>query len=143
MDCRGGLLGLTLSGLVPGPNGRLMTICGTVGGQSLDARTGRTLKMITQVGDEDEVWYDPGTNRYYFAHRKSGAAEATSAQSGAIGVVDAAGDAFVADIPMEGAGVHSVAVNARTNTSLYPWLEKVSWWSRSATELYDHKTTVG
>jgi DNA-binding beta-propeller fold protein YncE len=113
VECSGGLLGLTLSGLVAGPDARLMTVCGTVGGKSLDARTGRVLKTIPQVGDADEVWYDPGSNRYYFAHSAAGAAEATAARSGAIGIVDAATDAFVTDIPIEGAGVHSVAVNAR------------------------------
>ena len=52
-------------------------------------RTGRVGKMIPQVGDADEVWYDAGLNRYYFAHSLAGAAEA---ESGAIGVVDAAGE---------------------------------------------------
>jgi hypothetical protein len=120
IECSGGLLGLTLSGLVAGPNARLMTVCGTVGGKSLDARTGEVLKTIPQVGDADEVWYDPGSNRYYFAHSVAGAAEATSAQSGAIGVVDASTDALVTDIPMSGAGVHSVAVNAKNKHIFVP-----------------------
>ena len=120
VECKGGLLGLTLSGLVAGPNARLMTVCGTVGGKSLDARTGRILKTIPQVGDADEVWYDSGSNRYYFAHSTAGAAEAPSARSGAIGVVDATTDAFVTDIPIEGAGVHSVAVNARNKHIFVP-----------------------
>jgi len=120
IECSGGLLGLTLSGLVAGPNGRLMTVCGTVGGKSLDARTGRVLKTIPQVGDADEVWYDPGSNRYYFAHSTAGAAEATSARGGAIGVVDAATDTLVTDIPIEGAGVHSVAVNAHNKHIFVP-----------------------
>jgi hypothetical protein len=67
VDCKGGLLDLTLSGLAVGSNGRLMTVCGTVGGKSLDPRTGRVLKTIPQVDDADEVWYDPGSNSYYFA----------------------------------------------------------------------------
>ena len=41
------------------------------GGKSLDARTGRMLKTIPQVGDADEVWYDSGSNRYYFAQMAS------------------------------------------------------------------------
>jgi hypothetical protein len=120
IECSGGLLGLTLSGLIAGPNARLMTVCGTFGGKSLDARTGRVLKTIPQVGDADEVWYDPGSNRYYFAHSVAGASEATSARSGAIGVVDAATDEFVTDIPIEGAGVHSVAVNAKNKHIFVP-----------------------
>ena len=55
VECSGGLLGLTLSGLVAGLDGKLMTVCGTVGGKSLDARTGRVLKTIPEVGDADEV----------------------------------------------------------------------------------------
>lgn len=119
IECSGGLLGLTLSGLVAGPNARLMTVCGTVGGKSLYARTGRIFKTIPQVGDADEVWYDPGSNRYYFAHSVAGAAEATTARRGAIGIVDA-NDTFVTDIPIEGAGVHSVAVNARNKHIFVP-----------------------
>ena len=120
VDCKGGLLGLTLSGLVPGPNARLMTVCGTVGGLPVDARTGRTGKAIPQVGDADEVWYDPGTNRYYFAHSLGGASEAAAARGGAIGIVDAATEKFVRDIPIQGAGVHSVAVNAHNRHIFVP-----------------------
>ena len=120
VECKGGLLGLTLSGLVPGPTGRLMTVCGTVGGKSVDARSGRVLHTIPQVGDADEVWYDSGSNRYYFAHSTAGAEEAATARSGAIGVVDAKTDAFVTDISIEGAGVHSVAVNARNQHIFVP-----------------------
>ena len=87
----------------------------------VSGRTDRTRsKTIPQVGDADEVWYDPGSNRYYFAHSTAGAAEATSARSGAIGVVDAATDAFVTDISIEGAGVHSVAVNAHNKHIFAP-----------------------
>src|SRR5215472_11204778 len=92
VECKGGLLDLTLSGLAVGSNGRLMTVCGTVGGKSLDPRTGRVLKTIPQVGDADEVWFDPGSNSYYFAHSVAGAAEATAAVGGAIGIVNAATD---------------------------------------------------
>lgn len=120
VECKGGLLGLTVSGLVAGPRGRLMMVCGTVGGASVDARTGRVGKMIPQVGDADEVWYDAGLNRYYFAHSVAGAAEAATAESGAIGVVDAAADKFLEDIRIEGAGVHSVAVNARNHHLFVP-----------------------
>jgi hypothetical protein len=118
VECKGGLLGLTLSGLVAGPKGRLMTVCGTVGGKSIDPRTGQVFKTIPQVGDADEVWYDPGSNSYYFAHSAQGATEAATARAGAIGVVNAATEEFIADIPIRGAGVHSVAVNAK-NRHIY------------------------
>ena len=112
VECKGGVLDLTLSGLAAGPNGRLMTACGSVGGLSLDARTGRTGKTVSQVGDTDEVWYDPATNSYYFAHTAEGATELSTAAAGAVGVVNAATEEFVSEIPFKGGGVHSVAVNA-------------------------------
>ncbi|HTC89382.1 MAG TPA: hypothetical protein VK686_13835 [Bryobacteraceae bacterium] len=120
VECKGGLLGLTLSGLVAGPQGRLMTVCGTVGGKSIDPRTGQVYKTIPQVGDADEVWYDPGSNSYYFAHSPEGAAEATTATGGAIGIVNAATEHFVADISIRGEGVHSVAVNSRNGHIYVP-----------------------
>ena len=120
VECKGGLLGLTLSGLVAGPSGHLMAVCGTVGGMSLDAKTGRVLKMIPQVGDADQVWYDSGSNSYYFAHSKQGATEAATAGGGAVGIVNAATEEFVEDLPIEGSGVHSVAVNASNHHIFVP-----------------------
>ncbi len=106
VPCRGGLLNLTLSGLAVGPRGRLMTVCGSVGGVSLDAQTGRIRGTVREGADADEVWYDPGSNRYYFS--RPGADQGVS-------VVDAASEKFVAAIPLAS---HSVAVNAR-NTHIF------------------------
>jgi len=111
VECKGGVLDLTLSGLAAGPNGRLMTACGSGGGLSLDARTGKIGKTVPRVGDTDEVWYDPATNSYYFAHTAEGATELSSAAAGAVGIVDATSEEFVSEIPFKGGGVHSVAVN--------------------------------
>ncbi len=120
VECKGGVLDLTLSGLAVGPNGRLMTVCGSVGGLSVDPRTGKVGKPIPQVGDTDEVWYDPASNSYYFAHTSEGATELSTANRGAVGVVNAATEEFVTDIPFEGAGVHSVAVNAKNGHIFVP-----------------------
>src|SRR5258708_25821387 len=68
VECSGGALGLTLGGLDVWPNGRLMTVCGSVGGVSVDPRTGRLGRPIPQGADSDQAWYAPGSNRYYFAH---------------------------------------------------------------------------
>ena len=67
-----------------------------------------------------QVWYDPGSNSCYFAHSVSGAAEAATARVGAIGIVNAATDEFVVDIPIEARGVHSAAVNARNQHIFVP-----------------------
>jgi hypothetical protein len=114
VECKGGALGLTLSGLVAGPNGRLMTVCGSLGGLTVDPRTGKIGKLVSQVGDADEVWYEPGANNYYFAHGTQGGG------AGAIGVVNATNEEFVTSIPMEGSGVHRLPSTPRTGTSSYP-----------------------
>jgi hypothetical protein len=108
VECSGGLLGLTVSGLAVGPNGRLMTVCGSVGGVSIDSVTGRILKTVPQGADADEVWYDPGSNSYYFSR---------SAVSGGVAVVNAVTEKFVANIPL---GSHSVAVNAKNKHVFVP-----------------------
>lgn len=55
VECTGGLLGLTLSGLAVGPHGRLMAVCGSVGGVSLDPVAGKILKIVSKGADADEV----------------------------------------------------------------------------------------
>ena len=118
--CKGGALDLTLSGLAAGPKGRLMTACGSGGGLSLDARTGKIGKTVPKVGDTDEVWFDPATNSYYFAHATEGEEGSSGAAAGAVGVVNATTEEFVYEIPFQGGGVHSVAVNARNKHIFVP-----------------------
>jgi hypothetical protein len=60
------------------------------------------------------VWYDPGATQYYFAHGTQGG------RGGAIGVVNAATEEFVASIAMEGSGVHLVAVNTKNGHIFVP-----------------------
>jgi len=108
VECSGGLLGLTVSGLTVGPNGRLMTVCGSVGGVSIDPKSGKILKTIPQGADADEVWYDPASNNYYFSR---------NAASGGVAVLNGASETFVADIPL---GSHSVAVNASNQHIFVP-----------------------
>src|SRR5258708_6743009 len=117
-ECSGGALGLTLSGLGVGPNGRLMTVCGSVGGVSLDPRTGRIGTPIPQGADSDQVWYDAGANSYYFAH--AAARTQGGGAAGVVSVVNADTEKFVEDIRFDGAGVHSVAVNARNQHMFVP-----------------------
>jgi hypothetical protein len=96
-----------------------MTVCGSVGGLGLDPRTGKPGKPIPQVGDTDEVWYDPASNSYYFAHSSEGESEIGAAK-GAVGIVNAATEEFVRDIPFMGGGVHSVAVNPKNGHIFVP-----------------------
>jgi DNA-binding beta-propeller fold protein YncE len=120
VECKGGVLDLTLSGLAVGPKGRLMTVCGSVGGLGIDPRTGKPGKPIPQVGDTDEVWYDPATNSYYFAHTSEGETELSIARGGAVGIVNGDTEEFVRDVPFEGGGVHSVAVNPKNKHIFVP-----------------------
>ena len=105
VECRGGLLGLTLSGLTVGPQGRLMAVCGSLGGVSVDSRTGKVEKIIPEGADADEVWYDPGSNNYYFS------------QNSKLTVVSALTERFLASVPL---GSHSVAANAKNKHVFVP-----------------------
>jgi hypothetical protein len=107
--CTGGLLGLTLSGLAVGPNGVLMTVCGSVGGLTVDSRTGKVGKIIPEGADADEVWYDSGSNNYYFS------------QNSKLAVVSAATETFLTYIFL---GSHSVAANARNKHVFVPVASK-------------------
>jgi hypothetical protein len=120
VKCTGGALGLTLSGLEVGPSERLMTVCGSVGGVSLDSRSGRIQKTIPEGANSDQVWYDLGSNSYYFAHADARGQAAGGSPAGVVSVVNAATEQFVEDIRFEGAGVHSVAVSARNNHIFVP-----------------------
>jgi hypothetical protein len=108
VECTGGLIGLTVSGLTVGPNGRLMTVCGSVGGMSLDPTTGKVQRIVPEGALADEVWYDPGANSYYFSR---------GAENGGLGVVNAATETFVANILLAS---HSVAVNASNQHIFVP-----------------------
>jgi len=105
VECTGGLLGLTLSGLTVGPNALLMTVCGSLGGVSVDSRTGRVGKIIPEGADADEVWYDVGSNNYYFS------------QNSKLTVVSAATETFLASISLRS---HSVAANAKNKHVFVP-----------------------
>lgn len=105
VECSGGLLGLTLSGLTVGPHSQLMTVCGSVGGVTVDSRTGQVGKPIPQGADADEVWYDSGSDNYYFSKNSK------------LSVVSAATGQFVTYIPL---GSHSVAANVRNRHVFVP-----------------------
>lgn len=105
VKCSGGLLGLTLAGLTVGPKGMLMTVCGSVGGALINPITGKVLKVVPKGGDADEVWYDSGTNNYFFSGPRG------------VAVVNAASLKYLATIPLPS---HSVAVDARNHHVFVP-----------------------
>ena len=85
-----------------------MTVCGSVGGVSVDPMTGQLGKNIPEGADADEVWYDSGSNNYYFSR--------PGANQG-VAVVNADTEKFTANIPVPG---HSVAANARNKHVFIP-----------------------
>ena len=82
-----------------------MTVCGSVGGVMVDPRTGKVGKPIPEGADADEVWYDPGSDNYYFSRNSN------------VAVVNAATEKFVTYIPL---GSHSVAANSRNRHVFVP-----------------------
>jgi len=94
------------AGLALGPIQRTMTSCGQV----IDARTGNTLGYSQGQGDNliggDEIWFNPGDNRYYFG-------------SGNVGVVDAETNKPLGFLAM-GVPTHSIAVDSNNNRIFVP-----------------------
>src|SRR5689334_9764280 len=65
------LTGCNPNGAALGPNENLLVGCGhgatgsQINTQIINATTGALIKTINQTGAPDEVWYNPGDNRYY------------------------------------------------------------------------------
>ncbi|HEY2014613.1 MAG TPA: hypothetical protein VGH38_13980 [Bryobacteraceae bacterium] len=104
------------SGLALGPLQRVMTACGNV----IDGRTGAHLAFSQGQGDQtisgDEIWFNPGDNRYYF-----GAAS--------VGVVDAETNFPLGFITYSGG--HSIAVDSQTNRIFVPTAAGVKVFTRT------------
>lgn len=86
----------------------------------LDATDGHIVAKITEVGGSDEVWYNPGDNRYYTASRSmtsNGMKDGKSTP--VVGVIDAGTNKWITNIP-SGKGAHSVAVDPSNNHVFVP-----------------------
>jgi hypothetical protein len=88
------------AGLVLTPNQHLMTSCGIV----LDARNGGILATVAGPST-DELWYNPGDNRYYFG-------------APGVAVVDADTNQIVGTLPS--AAGHTLAVDPNNNHVFAP-----------------------
>jgi DNA-binding beta-propeller fold protein YncE len=93
-------IGCSPAGLALGPLQRTMTSCGNV----LDARSGSILGAVTLPAG-DEIWFNPGDNRYYFGNAQ-------------IGVIDAETNQLLGFLP--GAGGHTLAVDSNNNNIFVP-----------------------
>ena len=59
------------AGIALGPNQHLLLGCAQQPSVVINAKTGAIVATIPQVGGSDEVWFNPGDNRYYLAARNN------------------------------------------------------------------------
>jgi len=79
---------------------------------------------LPQVGDTDEVWYDLASNSYYFAHTSEGATELSTANRGAVGIVNGATEEFVTTFPSRVPGFTLSPSMQRMGTSSFRFMER-------------------
>jgi DNA-binding beta-propeller fold protein YncE len=98
------------NGLAIGPGNQLLAGCGNPHRAVIIDRTnGAVLADLSNVGGADEVWYNPGDNRYYLAE--------TAFQN--LGVIDAGSLTTIGEV-QSGLGAHSVAADFSTNHIFVP-----------------------
>jgi DNA-binding beta-propeller fold protein YncE len=88
---------------------------GNPGSLIMDDRDGKILAKITEVTGSDEVWFNPGDNRYYLAASNCGAL----CGGPVLGVIDALSKKWLQNVPT-GTGAHSVAANQENNHVFVP-----------------------
>jgi hypothetical protein len=76
----------------------------------MDATTGAIIKSIYDVGRVDEVWYNPGDQRYYLAARDM-------PNGSVLGIIDAVTNLWLQNVPT-GGNAHGLAVD-RINNHIY------------------------
>jgi len=134
------------AGLTVGPNGDLLIGCSVAFDEAgnpwardatgaapaakpesviIDARNGSIDRRVLGVSGNDEVWYNPGDNRYYLAARgqPGGPTAPTDSFSPVLGIIDAKTmrlDQVVPTVNQAPGSAHSVAVDPRNNHALVP-----------------------
>jgi len=78
----------------------------------IDGTTNQTITSIDQVGGVDEIWYNPGDNRYYTASRDM-------PNGPVLGVIDAGTRQWLVNVTT-GSNSHSVTANQFTNQIFVP-----------------------
>jgi DNA-binding beta-propeller fold protein YncE len=98
------------NGLAIGPDNQLLAGCGNPHrAVVIDRTNGSVLGDFSDVGGADEVWYNPGDNRYYLAE--------SALQN--LGVIDAGTLTTVGEVE-SGIGAHSVAADFSSNHIFVP-----------------------
>jgi hypothetical protein len=105
--------------IVQGPGDNFLVGCADHDGEAFPANeivingtTLATVATITNVGGVDEIWYNPGDNKYYLAARDM-------LPGPVMGVIDAATNQWLANLPVN-TNAHSIAVDPNTNHVFMP-----------------------
>jgi len=105
--------------VVQGPGNNFLIGCADHDGEAfppneyvIDGTSGTILAEITNVGGVDEIWYNPGDNRYYTASRDM-------PNGPVMGVIDAKTNLWLQSVTTN-ANSHSVAVDPNNNHAFVP-----------------------
>jgi hypothetical protein len=105
--------------IVQGPGDNFLVGCADHDGEAFPANeyimngtTGAIVATITNTGGVDEVWYNPGDNKYYLAARDM-------LPGPVMGVIDAGTNLWLANLPVN-TNAHSIAVDPKTNHVFMP-----------------------
>jgi hypothetical protein len=105
--------------MAQGPGNNFLVGCGDHDGEAfppnlyvIDGTSGKILSEITNVGGVDEVWYNPGDNRYYVAARDM-------PNGPVMGVIDAATNTWLQNVSTN-SNSHSIAVDSSNNHAFVP-----------------------
>jgi WD40 repeat protein len=105
--------------VVQGPGNNFLVGCADHDGEAfppnmyiINGSTGAILAEITNVGGVDEIWYNPGDNKYYVAARDM-------PNGPVMGVIDAATNTWLQNVTT-GANSHSIAVDSSNNHAFVP-----------------------
>jgi len=105
--------------VVQGPGNDFLVGCGDHDGETfppnmyiIDGTAGTILSTITNVGGVDEVWYNPGDNRYYLAARDM-------PNGPVMGVIDAKTRTWLVNV-VTNSNSHSISVDSGNNHVFVP-----------------------
>jgi len=104
--------------IIQGPGDNFLVGCADHDGEAfppneyvIKGATGEIIANITNTGAVDEIWYNPGDNRYYLAGRDMSPPQ--------MGVIDAATNLWLVNLPVN-TNAHSIAVDPKTNHVFMP-----------------------
>jgi len=105
--------------IVQGPGNNFLVGCADHDGETfppneyvIDGTSGAILATITNVGGVDEVWYNPGDNRYYLAARDMPTGPV-------MGIIDAKTNLWLENVTTN-SNSHSISVDSTNNHAFVP-----------------------